>query len=145
MKRLLSLRSLSCLVFSQYMFPIGTIIPYAGDLSKIPLGWHLCDGTNGTPDLSDRFLEGTKANPKTFKDAGLPDIRGHFSVDDAINNEGSVNGAFRQASYGSSISVDADNFNGGIDFAASFYNSIYGKSSTVQPKSYTVYYIMRIR
>ena len=38
--------------------PIGTILPYAGNLSDIPHGWVLCDGTNGTPDLRDRFLTG---------------------------------------------------------------------------------------
>ncbi len=38
--------------------PIGTIKAFWGDISKIPLGWHICDGTNGTPDLRDRFLAG---------------------------------------------------------------------------------------
>ena len=37
---------------------MGTILPYAGDLGKIPNGWALCDGNNGTPDLRDRFLTG---------------------------------------------------------------------------------------
>lgn len=36
--------------------PKGTILPYIGELSKIPNGWFLCDGNNGTPDLRDRFL-----------------------------------------------------------------------------------------
>lgn len=38
--------------------PVGTILPYVGDLSKIPHGWFLCDGSNGTPDLRDRFITG---------------------------------------------------------------------------------------
>ena len=38
--------------------PIGTILPYKGALSSIPKGWKLCDGTNGTPNLKDRFLVG---------------------------------------------------------------------------------------
>ena len=33
-------------------------MPYAGDLNKIPNGWALCNGQNGTPDLRDRFLTG---------------------------------------------------------------------------------------
>ena len=36
--------------------PIGTILPYIGALNKVPYGWFLCDGSNGTPDLRDRFL-----------------------------------------------------------------------------------------
>lgn len=38
--------------------PVGTILPYTGKLSDIPSGWYLCDGSNGTPDLRDRFLTG---------------------------------------------------------------------------------------
>ena len=38
--------------------PVGTILPYVGDLNKIPHGWALCDGTNGTPNLFDRFIVG---------------------------------------------------------------------------------------
>lgn len=33
-------------------------MPYTGSLDKIPHGWWLCDGTNSTPDLRDRFLTG---------------------------------------------------------------------------------------
>ena len=126
------------------MFPIGTIIPYAGDLSKIPYGWHLCDGTNGTPDLRDRFLEGTTTAPKTFKDAGLPNIIGYVSTSSIFVD--SANGAFRPAANDGG--GDGGNKNPGLpdDFAfnASWSNSIYGNSDTVQPKSYTVYYIMRV-
>lgn len=46
------------MLFSQTSLPIGTILPYVGSLANVPSGWHLCDGTNGTPDLRDRFLTG---------------------------------------------------------------------------------------
>lgn len=36
----------------------GTIIMWSGTLATIPTGWTLCDGTNGTPDLRDRFIRG---------------------------------------------------------------------------------------
>ncbi len=39
--------------------PIGGIIMYAGLISEIPEGWHLCDGSGGTPPLQDRFIKGT--------------------------------------------------------------------------------------
>ena len=29
-----------------------------GTIANIPTGWLLCDGTNGTPDLRDRFVVG---------------------------------------------------------------------------------------
>ena len=39
--------------------PIGTIVMYNGLFIDIPANWALCDGTNGTPDLTDRFIMGT--------------------------------------------------------------------------------------
>lgn len=39
-------------------FPSGGIIMWSGTLASIPTGWVLCDGTNGTPNLTDRFVWG---------------------------------------------------------------------------------------
>lgn len=39
--------------------PIGTIVAWynaQNDLTQIPAGWALCNGTNGTPDLRGRFI-----------------------------------------------------------------------------------------
>jgi microcystin-dependent protein len=36
--------------------PTGSIIMWSG--TSIPSGWALCDGSNGTPDLLDRFVMG---------------------------------------------------------------------------------------
>jgi len=41
--------------------PTGAIIMWSGSLASIPEGWGLCDGTNGTPDLADRFILGVQA------------------------------------------------------------------------------------
>ena len=38
--------------------PKGGIIMWSGAVNQIPSGWVLCDGTNGTPDLRDRFVVG---------------------------------------------------------------------------------------
>ncbi|WP_250630548.1 hypothetical protein [Rhodoflexus caldus] len=38
--------------------PIGGIIMWSGSIASIPAGWSLCDGSNGTPDLRDRFIVG---------------------------------------------------------------------------------------
>jgi hypothetical protein len=34
----------------------GMIILWSGSVASIPSGWALCDGDNGTPDLTDRFV-----------------------------------------------------------------------------------------
>ena len=49
---------------STYIYPIGTIIPYTGEIKNIPSNWRLCDGTNGTPDLNNKYLKGTNEQNK---------------------------------------------------------------------------------
>ncbi|WP_424094378.1 hypothetical protein [Moorena producens] len=36
----------------------GMIMMWSGSKDHIPVGWALCDGTNGTPNLRDRFIVG---------------------------------------------------------------------------------------
>lgn len=38
--------------------PSGIICMWSGESTDIPSGWHLCDGTQNTPDLRDRFIVG---------------------------------------------------------------------------------------
>jgi microcystin-dependent protein len=40
------------------LVPSGVILLWSGSVASIPAGWLLCDGTNGTPDLRDRFVVG---------------------------------------------------------------------------------------
>lgn len=47
-------------------FPPGTIVMWDSNLA--PKGWALCDGSNGTPDLTGRFVVGVGASPDiTYK------------------------------------------------------------------------------
>jgi hypothetical protein len=39
-------------------FAAGMILIWSGSLGSVPTGWVLCDGTNSTPDLRDRFVIG---------------------------------------------------------------------------------------
>jgi microcystin-dependent protein len=36
--------------------PAGMISLWYGSIGSVPTGWYLCDGTNGTPDLRDKFV-----------------------------------------------------------------------------------------
>ena len=46
------------------LVPTGIISMWSGSIAKIPAGWALCDGSNGTPDLRDRFIV-DRACPKS--------------------------------------------------------------------------------
>lgn len=38
--------------------PTGMIAMWSGSIANIPAGWALCNGTNGTPNLQNRFVVG---------------------------------------------------------------------------------------
>lgn len=42
--------------------PVGGIIMWSGLISAMPFGWHLCDGSAGTPDLRGRMVVGASAD-----------------------------------------------------------------------------------
>ena len=44
--------------FVRDIVPTGVITMWYGSIASIPSGWFLCDGTNSTPDLRDRFIVG---------------------------------------------------------------------------------------
>lgn len=54
-------------------FPVGGIIMWSGSIASIPSGWLLCDGTNGTPDLRDRFIVGAGSSYSVAGTGGSKD------------------------------------------------------------------------
>ena len=132
---------------SSLSVPVGTIWPYTGDLNEIPDDWHLCDGTNGTPDLRNRFLEGTTTKANMFVEAGLPNITGkHYTDNTSSEYYYSPSGVYTYI-HGKNLTLEGSTSytSGWLLFDASRCSSIYGNSNTVQPASYTVYYIMKIK
>lgn len=43
-------------------FPKGIIVIWNGLATNVPAGWALCDGTQGTPDLKNKFVLGVDQN-----------------------------------------------------------------------------------
>ena len=82
--------------------PMGTILPYVGDLADIPKGWALCDGSNGTLDMRDLFIVGAGKNYELYNTGGKNEVElnadqlpAHYhnlytSRQFAINRNGSV-------------------------------------------------------
>ena len=44
--------------FVHDVLPKGIIMLWSGSSASIPAGWQICDGTNSTPNLRDRFVVG---------------------------------------------------------------------------------------
>ena len=45
--------------------PVGGIIMWSGTIANIPTGWALCNGSNSTPDLRNRFIVGAHSGAGT--------------------------------------------------------------------------------
>lgn len=129
--------------------PVGTILPYIGNLSDIPHGWALCDGTNGTPNLTGRFLQGWgwddfyNRYTGEYIQEGLPNIYGRFPG--GANSD--ANGAFKYIQPVFAFAhLDTHSYRDytDIDFNAARCSWLYGNSLTIQPRAFVVYYIMRI-
>jgi hypothetical protein len=108
-------------------FPLGGIILWSGSVAAIPATWQLCNGTNGTPDLRDKFIVGAgsayavgatggsaNATLPTHTHTATNTITNaahqHFVVRNGeTSNEGSLNGSnyiARRGTFGGDYSYD---------------------------------------
>lgn len=98
---------------------IGTIILW--DNGNIPQGWVLCDGTNGTPDLRNRFILGA-ANNTELKSSGGVETHSHVFNASYTNYAGSHSHA---------------SFNGNSEVASSYLISTGGGSKDLATDNHT--------
>ena len=62
-----------------FLVPRGSVILWHGASDAIPKGWAICDGTQGTPDLRDRFVIGAGGKygleAKGGAESATPEVR----------------------------------------------------------------------
>lgn len=88
--------------------PIGCIVMWGGSVGSIPSGWRLCDGTNNTPDLRDRFVVGARSDstgPATTFITGA-DTKTGGNKDAVVVNHG--HSATSYATSSGSLTSDTD-------------------------------------
>ena len=57
-----------------FAVPSGGIIIWSGASNAIPSGWYLCNGSNGTPDLRNRFVIGAGSSYSVNATGGYTDV-----------------------------------------------------------------------
>jgi hypothetical protein len=65
--------------------PSGGIIMWSGATNNIPAGWALCNGSNGTPNLMDRFIIGAGSSYATGATGGSAS-HSHTATGGAVQN-----------------------------------------------------------
>jgi hypothetical protein len=146
------------------VIPSGGIIIWSGSSASIPSGWLLCNGSNGTPDLRNRFVVGAGSTYSVGGTGGSADSTlvshthtvGTTSLTGQINGisqtfgeQGSASGVFSK--YNTTLGftpVQSDNNNvGGVNFDASHTHTLSTEGSSATnanlPPYYALCYIMK--
>lgn len=156
------------IAFTTDLVPAGTMQMFAGN--TIPAGWLLCDGsavsrtnyaklfsaigttwgagdgstTFNLPNSIGRFAEGA-ATSGSYKSAGLPNIHATLTNVPLTSTGAKTSGAFaledRVPLY---LNMSGTQMcHSTLKFSAQTLYPIYGSSTTVQPNSFTVRYIIK--
>jgi len=117
------------------------IIMWSGSIASIPSGWVLCDGTNGTQDLRDKFIVGAQED-----DGGVAKTNLTGSLTQSGNSNMAAHTHY--ITFPLYQGADADNGHvgcGNNSFQASFNSTLTsaGTGSDVYPRYYALAYIMK--
>lgn len=140
--------------------PAGMISLWYGSIGSVPLGWYLCDGTNGTPDLRDKFVVGAGSTYSVAATGGSANAilvshthtatststvtdPGHFH---SLSLPAAAGGSGNIASGGSSLgTTNTTTKTTGITVATTTSNTTEGVSGTNAnlPPYYALAYVMK--
>jgi hypothetical protein len=145
-------------------FPVGGIILWSGSVASIPSGWALCNGSNGTPDLRNRFVVGAGSTYAVNATGGSADAivvshthtatstssvsdPGHTHTLPTSGTLGGYNGRLVGGTGGDQLPLAVSNSNTtGITVSTSTTNASTGSSATNAnlPPYYALAYIMKL-
>ena len=111
--------------------PAGVIVLWSGAISAIPSGWVICDGNNGTPDLTDRFVIHADADSGGTRDVG--DTGGAHTHTHGAGSYNLVNGTYGYTRV----------FTGAAGNAAAMTVEGTSAAGSTLPKHYALAYIMK--
>ena len=102
----------------------------------VPAGWALCDGTNGTPDLTDKFIVGAGGSYSIGDEGGADTIDIRHNHDD-----GSL--AAANDTHGHDVAGNTGSDAHGHDVTGNTGNSL-SAAQDILPPYYALAWIMRV-
>ena len=141
-------------------FVAGMIMMWSGSIASIPSGWVLCNGSNSTPDLRDRFVVGAGSGYAVAATGGSANAtlvshthtatssvsdpgHDHTSFSNGAPNGAGAGAALTSSSWGNTPGHAVQSNTTGITVSTS--NSTEGSSATNAnlPPYYALAYIMK--
>lgn len=101
--------------------PSGAILLWSGSIGSIPAGYYLCNGSNGTPDLRNRFVVGAGSTYAVDATGGSADsivVSHNHTATSTVTDPGhthTLSPSSRQI-YNAAASGSAGLYGGGQDF-----------------------------
>lgn len=152
------------------LLPVGSIMMHNGSITKdvlLSYGWAVCDGTNGTPDLTNKFIKGgtsagtTGGNATiTLTTANLPSHSHTYNISSSSTGSAgshthSVTSSSTTITQGEGTTASVVGGVGNTSSDGSHTHSISTSSTStssvgsgtafnIEPPYYTLIYIMRI-
>lgn len=149
---------------SYAVFVSGMVMLWSGSADSIPVGWALCDGSNGTPDLRNRFVVGAGSTYAVGATGGEAEHvltadempkHNHTATTASAGRHTHTIGADRDAAYGSYCSsvhgaaTGAEDYKGSTSAAGAHTHTITvgntggGAAHNNLPPYYALCYIMK--
>ena len=120
--------------------PAGLISMWSGSIGSIPSGWYLCDGSNGTPNLTDRFIIGAGstyavngtggATTVSLASTNLPAHTHTATSTSTVTDPGHVHQYLLKQNNGTGRSASGNESNGVLDNTTSASTGITVATST---------------
>lgn len=150
------------------LFPKGTILMFGGSASDIPEGWSICDGSNGTPNLIDKFIKSSTTagdtggdNEVTLTIDNLPPHthtvesgtvntstdgdHSHTYTSPVMGVSDNANDRNVVESTGSGTTSSAGSHSHTIDLSSVVLSTVgLGEPIKIEPPYYTLLYIMKV-
>jgi microcystin-dependent protein len=138
----------------------GIIVIWSGNSINFPIGWTLCDGTNGTPDLRSQFIIGAGldkystsssyfklgdkggAETVTLNGEQIPQHSHKFNNNSPLINNGNIPGTSRYKFHCSDI---GSNCSGNLSYITNSSSQTGGNGAhNNMPPYYALCYIMKL-
>lgn len=127
--------------------PSGVVVSWYGDKANVPSGWAICDGTNGTPDLRDRFIVGAGNSYSLKATGGANTVSLTADQNGPHSHSGTTSSSQQTVVPGSDLlGTHSNNMGkwGTVNITLTTGSSGKGAAHENRPPYYALYFIMKL-